>query len=157
MKNYIGEAITELYKVFDLLNKKYYNNELPYPAITIQTNNNKPISGWFTLQKVWKKEDDERYEINICAERLKDGAVMVAETLNHEMVHYANKLADIVDCHNYVHTKKFKVLAESVGLVCERTKKYGWGYTIPSDEFISFIKDKIDETKFSYFRDIKKY
>ena len=54
-ENYIGIAIEELYRIFDCINNKYYNNELQAPMITIQSTKASgriPANGWFTLNKV---------------------------------------------------------------------------------------------------------
>ncbi len=153
-ENQIGIAIEELYNIFDVLNAEYYNKELSYPIITIQANKGRILSnGWFTLNKVWKnKQADEKYEINICAERLRDSYIDIAETLNHEMVHYYNKLNDIEDVKNKRHNKKFKARAEMSGLICELDRRFGWCTTY-SPEFALMFQNKKDDA-FSYFRDI---
>lgn len=156
--NIIGNALNELYRIFNILNEKYYENKLPEPVITIQKSRANNL-GHFTLDKVWKHTKDisdeklAKYEININSLNLNRPVNEIVETLHHEMVHYANKIADVKDCNGQVHNKKFKQLADSVGLVCERTKKYGWGFTSPSEEFSLFIDEvvKPDEKAFEYF------
>jgi hypothetical protein len=154
-ENFVGIALEELYKMFDVINATYYNNELPYPMITIQASKKSNICGWFTLHKLWMSEEtnDEKHEINISASRLRDDVVSIAETLHHEIVHYYNKLSDIVDNHGMVHTKKFKIQAEAVDLIVKKTK-YGWNETSASDKFKKFVEEVIkpDKNKFSYFR-----
>jgi hypothetical protein len=156
--NFIGKALDELYRIFDILNKNYYENKLPYPMITIQKTKRSGNLGWFTLDKVWKNQitEDRRYEINICAEYLNGEIYQIVDTLQHETVHYANKMSDIKDCNGQVHNKKFRNLAEQVGLIVEKSKKYGYGHTSCSDEFKVFIDEEIkpDMKAFEYFRNV---
>lgn len=155
----MGEALEELYRIFNILDHDYYENKLPEPTITIQ--NIRPNNpGYFTQGNVRKKKDDEaedsleRYEINLNPSILNQSAEQIICTLQHEMVHYANTINGIKDCNGQVHSKKFKELAEKVGLKCEKSKKYGWGTTECSEPFKTFITDKIkpDESVFKYFR-----
>jgi len=156
--NFIGIALEELYRIFNILNENYFSGKLSYPMLTIQKTKRSGNLGWFTLDKVWnnKNVDDKRYEINICAEYLTRELHEIVCTLHHEMVHYANKVAEIKDCNGQVHNKKFKVLAESVGLIVEKSKKFGYGHTYCSDEFKSFIDENIKPNPecFSYFRNV---
>jgi predicted SprT family Zn-dependent metalloprotease len=157
-RNYIGVAIDELYRMFDVQNKRWFGAGLPSPIITIQSAGRKAAYGWFTTHKVWEKvdgnEDDHKYEINICAEHLTRNMVDIAETLQHEMVHYYNKLSDIKDHSDNVHNKRFKFQAERAGLNVAHAPKYGWGYTSATDEFTKFIENEVkpDPKCFSYFR-----
>ena len=70
------------------------------------------------------------------------------------MCHYHNKVSNIKDCNGNVHNKKFKSLAENVGLVVERGKSVGWGYTSMSDELRAYMDEvvKPSEVAFEYFR-----
>lgn len=157
-KNIIGTVTDELYRIFDLLNRDYFEGKLEPPVLTIQKSGRGRTLGWFTLCKVWKdsssSEDKGRYEINITPERLNRDSSDIVGTLQHEMVHYFNCVNGVKDCSNQRHNKKFKTLAEEVGLVCEQSKTYGWGYTKCSDDFLVYIKEKIhpNEKCFSYFR-----
>jgi len=154
--NFIGIALDELYRIFEILNEEYYSNKLTYPVITIQKTKRSGNLGWFTLGKVWenKQSEDNRYEINLCAEYLNRELHEIVCTLHHEMVHQSNKMSEIKDCNGQVHNKKFKTLAESVGLVVTKSKKYGFGHTECSDKFKVFIDNTIKpEGKcFEYFR-----
>lgn len=157
--NTIVKTTTELYRVFDMLNARYYDGQLPHPMITIQKSRANSL-GHFTLYKAWKKtegkdeEENSLYEININPVNLNRPTSGIVSTLHHEMVHYLNKLNDVKDCNSQKHNKKFKALAESVGLICEKSDKYGWGFTAPDDELLSYIEDVIkpDPEAFEYFR-----
>lgn len=157
--NYIGIATEELYKAFDILNKKYFSSTLEYPIITIQkrmkATKGYVNNGWFTTNKTWsdKVGGNKKYEINISAEHLKDNIDSIMATLLHEMVHYLNKNLDIKDCSGQIHNKRFKEAAEAVGLIVIRDQKLGW-MTSSSNEFSEFVNNEIkpNENAFSYFR-----
>lgn len=156
--NFVGIALDELYRIFEILNKQYFSDKLPHPMITIQKAKRSGNMGWFTVNKLWQKKNDEdkKHEINICAEYLNGEIYDIIDTLQHELVHYANQIAEIKDCNGQVHNKKFKLLAEQVGLTVEKSKKYGFGHTRPSDEFKIFIDETIkpDMECFKYFRNL---
>lgn len=156
--NVVGKALDELYRCFDLINEKYYEGKLKQPVITIQKQRSNNL-GHFTLDKIWRDkeflddEDKSYYEININPINLNRPVEDIMETLNHEMVHYLNKTLEINDCSGAKHNKKFKEIAEKVGLICENDKKYGWGITYNSEEFLEFIHNIIKPNKdaFTYF------
>ena len=167
--NVVGMALDELYRIFDILNRDKFNGSLSEPVITIQKTKGTTL-GYFTVDKVWKnkgdsdkndglaaedKEENAFYEINVdprwfCTRTAAD----VTETLLHEMVHYFNKVNDVKDCSGNVHNKKFKAAAESVGLVVERGKSVGWGYTSMTDELKEYIDTEVkpNDSAFEYFR-----
>jgi predicted SprT family Zn-dependent metalloprotease len=166
--NVIGVALEELYRIFAILNHDKFNDDLPEPVITIQKTTGS-VLGHFTPYKAWKNKqnvendnietddsDETAYhEINIdprwfCNRTAEE----VVETLLHEMCHYYNKLADINDCNGSNHNKKFKSMAEKVGLIVEKGKSVGWGYTSLSDELKKYIEESIkpNEKAFEYFR-----
>lgn len=167
--NVVGMALDELYRIFDILNRDKFNGSLSEPVITIQKTKGTTL-GYFTVDKVWKnkgdsdkndglaaedKEENAFYEINVdprwfCTRTAAD----VTETLLHEMVHYFNKVNDVKDCSGNVHNKKFKAAAESVGLVVERGKSVGWGYTSMTDELREYIDTEVkpNDSAFEYFR-----
>jgi len=93
-------------------------------------------------------------KLHMCAEYLSRDGYEIVCTLQHEMVHYANKIAEIKDCNGQVHNKKFKKAAEAVGLIVDKSKKYGFGHTTCSEEFKAFIDEsiKLNMECFSYFR-----
>jgi len=162
--NFAGIALEEAYRWFEILNKKYYQNKLDYPVITIQKSPRGKTMGWFTIDRVWtpkeeqNKDEKSKYEICLCGEFLNDDIHEVIGILHHEMVHYANKVNNIKDCNNQIHNKQFKNLAESVNLIVEKSKKYGFGHTTCSPELIKFIDETIkpSESCFEYFRNVPK-
>ena len=158
--NVIGNALNELYRIFTILNKDRFNNNLPEPVITIyKTTGN--ILGHFTVDKTWRDKNDvdneetSYYEINIDPRWFsKRTSSEIVETLLHEMCHYHNKVNGIKDCNGNNHNKKFKTLAESVGLVVEKGGSVGWGYTSLSDYMKEYVEKVIkpDDKAFEYFR-----
>ena len=158
--NVIGTILDELYRIFFILNRDKFNDSLPEPVITIQKTKGN-ILGHFTVDKTWvdkndiDNEESSYYEINIDPRWFRDrSSIEVVETLLHEMCHYRNKIADIKDCNGNNHNKKFKSLAESVGLVVTKGSGVGYGYTSLSDELKEYIEKEIkpNDKAFEYFR-----
>lgn len=158
--NVIGIALEELYRIFDVLNRDKFDGELSEPVITIQKTKGATL-GHFTLDRTWRDKNNEEseetsyYEINIDPRWFNSRTPAdVAETLLHEMCHYYNKMNDIKDCSGNVHNKKFKSSAERVGLVVEKGKSVGYGYTSMSDELKAYVENvvKPDDKAFEYFR-----
>ena len=160
--NVIGVALEELYRIFGILNNDKFDGELSEPVITIQKTKGKTL-GHFTLDRTWRDKNNEGseetsyYEINVDPRWFNTRTPAdVAETLLHEMCHYYNKMNDVKDCSGNVHNKKFKSSAEKVGLVVEKGKSVGWGYTSMSDELKTYIEEvvKPNEEAFEYFRSV---
>lgn len=163
--NVVGTALNELYRIFHVLNRDKFNDELSEPVITIQKTRGN-ILGHFTTSKVWvdknnkndeESEDNAYYEINVDPRWFNSRTPAdVAETLLHEMCHYHNKVNDIKDCSGNVHNKKFKSSAERVGLVVEKGKGVGYGYTSMSDDLKAYMDEvvKPNEEAFEYFRSV---
>lgn len=158
--NVIGIALEELYRIFDVLNRDKFDGELSEPVITIQKTKGATL-GHFTLDRTWRDKNNEEseetsyYEINIDPRWFnKRAPADVAETLLHEMCHYYNKTNNIKDCSGNVHNKKFKSSAERVGLVVEKGKSVGYGFTSMSDELKAYVENvvKPDDKAFEYFR-----
>jgi len=160
--NIIGKALEELYRIFDILNRDKFNGELPEPVITIQKTRGN-VLGHFTVDRTWRDKNDVEseetsyYEINIDPRWFNTRTPAdVAETLLHEMCHYYNKMNDIKDCSGNVHNKKFKSSAEKVGLVVEKGKGVGYGYTSMSEALEAYMNEvvKPNEEAFEYFRSV---
>lgn len=156
MANFLSVATDELYRIFHLLNVKYFDSYLPEPMITIQSGARKNAQGWFTTYKAWSHKETEEalYEINMSAEYLNRNIIEIVGTLQHELVHYSNKLAEIKDASDNVHNKKFKSAAEKVDLIVEKSNSYGWGITACNPTLIKFITDEIQPNAevFNFFR-----
>ena len=131
-----------LNKIFDLLNERFFENALARPTITIQST--PKAYGHFSLQAdAWVSTTGATHEINIGAGTLARPIELVVATLLHEMVHYYNYVNGVQDCSrgNTYHNKVFKKEAEARGLIVERSDKYGWSRTSPSDTLLEFVLD----------------
>lgn len=154
----IKMAINELHKGFKFLNDKYYEGQLPEPAILIQSNGNrKYVMGWCTRKEIWKNTDSQesRYEINIVAEYLNQGLVQIMQILHHEMIHLYHNVNEIqgVSRAGTYHNKTFKADAEKRDLQVESDKKNGHAYTSATPAFTEFIESlDLEEAPFSLVR-----
>lgn len=128
-------------KAFDVLNRVYFNAELPKVMITIQS---RPKAyGYITCNEVWTDTDRSYYEINITAEYLNRPIENVLATLQHEMVHLycmVNGIQDTSKAGRY-HNKNFKAEAEKRGLLIEYVKYIGYSKTTPSAQFITVLRE----------------
>lgn len=161
--------LSELHRIFDALNEKYFNNELPNVFITITPGKKKTsnVYGTFTPDS-WLKEKSEEnsnedikeiyHEISMSAEYFTRPTANWVATLIHEMTHlycHINKIEDTSNGNRY-HNRRFKIEAEKRGLIIEKEDVIGWSVTSPSADLIEFVKTlEIDEDKFKYFRDTK--
>ena len=146
----IKVIIEELHRAFKLFNKEFFENELPEPAILVQSRGNKKLTlGWCTVAKVWKNEltQEEKYEINLVAEALNRGVYPVMATLLHEMVHLHNLVNDIKDTSRggTYHNMKFRQVAEEHGLIAEHEDRIGWSVT----KLTGLTMDLLDSNGFS--------
>ena len=136
----MSRAVSQLEHMYNSLNEDFYNFELPIPVITIQSS---PGSyGHMTVGKVWKRKEDDAFELNIAAEVLNFPIEETIDTILHEMVHIYCRLHKIQKTSRggYYHNKKFKEIAESHGCLCVMTKS---GYnTKPGDNLIEYALQK---------------
>lgn len=110
-------------------------------VVTIQSKGKRSSLGWFWNGR-WQNGSEEKiHEINLSAEHLKRAGLAVGETLIHELAHAENDHNGIEDCHGKIHNKKFKTMAERLGLVVKpRNKKVGFGYTELGDGATKFLE-----------------
>ena len=128
-----------LNKIFDLLNREYFESSLSRPTITIQST--PKAYGHFSLNSdTWISKLGGTHEINIGAGTLARPIEEVVATLLHEMIHYFNFIMGIQDCSrgNTYHNRRFKDAAEARGLIITHSEKYGYAHTAPSDELLEF-------------------
>lgn len=150
----IGSNTELLEDLFDLLNNKLFNGELPKAVITIQSS--RRCYGYITTQKVWNNDIDGEsfYEICISAEYLNRNIENVAATLCHEMVHLYCMVKHISDTSQggRYHNKNFKTEAEKRLLIIEYRKYIGYSATKPSEEFISLLTENGYTENMNYYR-----
>ena len=139
-----------LEKLYDKINADFFDNELERPVITIQSSSRS--YGHYTLYDAWSVKGEGHKEINIAAGTLNRPIEHTICTLVHEMCHqYNNEIANTQDCSRgggMYHNKYFKLTAEAHGLKVDRSEKYGWSITSPSDELLEWIlNNNIQEIK----------
>lgn len=140
------ESVKELHNIFNSLNKEIFNNELPLPAITIQSKGKRNAIGWCSQLPIWindKEEIENRHEINICAEYANTPVLVMAEIMLHEMIHYYADLHEIktTSRNGSFHNKKYRDLGLRFGLIVSKTEKYGWAETKLNDETLNLVKE----------------
>jgi len=151
----LSKALETLDNLFETFNRKYFDTKLSKHVIVIDSTGKKPYYGWFTPAKVWKQNDKEYNEINISAEYLNRDLYGICSTLLHEMCHAMNNQLEIKDTSNgnKYHNKKFKYMAESIGLEIKHDNRIGWSITQLSDEQKTYVDElKIDSSVFNIFR-----
>lgn len=122
----MSRAVGQIEKMYNTINVDKFGGELPLPIITVQS---KPGTyGHCSTSKVWRRKDDDTYEMNIAAEALTAPIEEVIDTLIHEMIHLYCREHGIqeVSRGGMYHNGRFKALAEEKGLVCEKAGQYGW-------------------------------
>lgn len=137
----MSRAVSQLEHMYNALNVDFFGGRLPTPVITIQS---KPGTyGHCTTAKIWKRPEDDAYELNIAAEMLSAPIEETIDTMLHEMVHLHCREAGIRETSRggAYHNGKFKAEAERVGLECYMTEKHGWN-TRPSDRLVEYALER---------------
>lgn len=125
---------------FEVLNRVYFEGELPPIVITIMSSPR--TNGHFTINREWRVDEERLNEINISAEHLNRNIVNICATLMHECIHYychLNGIQDVSSNGRY-HNKRFKEEAEKRGLLISQGKYIGWSITEPSEAFAEVIR-----------------
>lgn len=138
----MSRAVSQLEHMYNSINEDFFNGELPQVIITVQS---KPGTyGHSSRAKVWKRKEDDLYEINIAAEVLSLPIEETVDTITHECIHLSCRIKGIQETSNggYYHNKVFKKLAEEHGLTCVYTgSRYGWN-TTPGDNLVEYAAEK---------------
>ncbi len=151
----IMSAVDELQRAYKGLNHKYFDDQLEKVIITIQTDTSRSAYAWISVSPVWSDKDQRSYrEINLVAEWLNRDPSEVITSLVHEMCHLANLQNGIQDCSRggTYHNAAFRDCAEAHGLIVEKTEKYGWARTLPSEELKAWVKENCRPGCFRYRR-----
>ena len=138
--NITGAVTDKLVEAFEFFNAEL-DTQLDNPVFTLIPNRGRQsYYGWY-WQGRWKDGKKTLPEINITADTLKRSVEEICETLIHEMVHYANNVADVVDCNNnQYHNKHFKKKAEEFGLKVEKVKNKGYARTSLDEKAANLVK-----------------
>lgn len=137
----MSDVVTKLENLFDLLNAAYFEDKLPKPVITVQST--PKFYGHCSTKKIWKSENDARYEINIGAEYLNRPSDDTAATMCHEMVHLyclENGINDTCQKGRY-HNKTFKTECELRDLEVGYDRANGYTHTTPTEAFKKTLED----------------
>lgn len=125
---------------------KHFNLTVPVEniVVTIQSKGRKQALGWFWSNR-WTPgaKKTSLHEINLSAEHLREHNM--GETLIHELAHAENHHLNIADTDKTGrrHNKKFKDMAEKLGLVVTQSKSLGFAFTDlgePAKKFLDGIK-----------------
>ena len=138
--NITGAVTDKLVEAFEFFNAEL-DTQLDNPVFTLIPNRGRQsYYGWY-WQGRWKDGKKTLPEINITADTLKRSVEEICETLIHEMVHYANNVANVVDCNaNQYHNKHFKKKAEEFGLKVEKVKNKGYARTSLDEKAANLVK-----------------
>lgn len=134
----ISQMISQFEEIYNSLNVRYFNGELPKAAITFSLTRK-------TRTKGHKKESPSgrttMFEIVLGPEILHQPIDLTVSDILHEMVlEYCNIKHIKVACNNGTyHNKAFKTVAVGYGLHVERDARYGWSITKPTDDLKVFI------------------
>lgn len=106
---------------------------LPAPNPHRQTS----VLGHFAPLRWTPQEKEGRFwhEVVVVAEHLNRPAQEVLGTLLHEAVHALNFARGIKDCSaNQYHNRKFRAVAEELGLAVQQVRHYGYAHTVVPPE-----------------------
>jgi hypothetical protein len=154
----IRPALEELERMFKEF-APLFEMEMPLPVITIQSKGRKNALGWHARDRWQNSKPELLTEINLSAEHLGRPVEEIAETLLHEMVHYANNLNGISDCTaRQYHNLHFKARCDDIGLICEKHPTRGWAKTSLSDTLKNKVQAvNINADAFSLIRKTDKH
>lgn len=137
----IIELATSLQTIYDVLNERYFDNELPEAILTIQTPtkaaSRRNYDSWLYPYK-WEDDKGVKYhEINLDPQHFIKPMVEIAAMLQHKMIHLYCLEQGIKDTsRNFrYHNEKFRIEAENRGLICTKSEDMGWDLTDYSKEF----------------------
>ena len=151
----ILSAVDELQRTYKALNAKYFGNKLEKVIITIQTDSSRSAYAWISVSPVWSDKDQRSYrEINIVAEWLSRDPTEIVASLLHEMCHLYNLQQGIQDCSRAgtYHNSHFRDCAQAHGLNVDKTDRYGWAKTSPTDELRAWVSSNCRHGCFRFCR-----
>ena len=107
------------------------------PPVVIALAGSRSRRGHFAANR-WERNESGVAELFIAGERLRDGAQGVLATLLHETAHGLASTRGIPDTSRggRYHNRRYKLLAEEVGLHVERAPSIGWSDTSLTPETI---------------------
>jgi len=137
----MSRAVGQLEHIYNALNVDFFGGALPTPIITVQSRPG--TMGHCSNAKVWRREEEHAYELNIAAEVLNYPIEETLDTIIHEMVHLycrENNIKETSRGGRY-HNGRFKAEAEKRGLTCFQCGAAGWN-TKPGDNLVEYAINK---------------
>lgn len=126
-----SERACELYRFFDLFNRRFFEGKLPTPVISFRTGRVSSL-GWY---RVGRNEVGVKDQINLNSKHLERPKYQTLTTLLHEMIH---EWQDYFGKHSkgYYHNKQFRLKTKELGIPSDSR-----GHTIDiTDPFVGFCK-----------------
>lgn len=151
----IMSAIDELQRCYRKLNEDLFAGELEEVIITIQGDVTSGAYAWITEGKVWSDKNKTYYrEINMTAEHLQRPPDLIICSLLHEMCHLMNMQKGIKDTSRAgtYHNKEFKEMAITHMMNVEKSDKYGYCITTPTEWLSDWTKENCRYGCFRYKR-----
>ena len=154
INNSITPSIKEIERFILFLNNKF-NLDLPNNIIINIEKTSPRYKGFFRPSlnpEHYKKEEEILNQIVLSSHYLN---LNPYETIAHEVAHFINYSKGIKDCSNsQYHNKKFKIQAEKLLLIVEKTKK-GYNHTKESPAFLKMLEEfKPSPNAFNVFQSI---
>lgn len=140
----MSRAVSNIEKIYNSTNQDFWGGELPPVIVTCQSS---PGSfGHSTVSRVWRRNEDELFELNIACEVLDYPIEEILDTVIHEQVHLycrVHGVAEVSRGGSY-HNKRFRDLAEGHGLLCFYSgSAYGWNTTATNnDRLLEYALEK---------------
>jgi hypothetical protein len=138
------QLVTALTRVWRTIQARH--PEVPEVVLTIGSGTTNPRAtkyGHFAAAR-WQRDEDSLAELFVSGEGLRRGSAEVLTTLLHEAAHglaFARGISDTSREGKY-HNKRFKVLAEELGLVIEHDPRIGFSpSTLPPSTAESYAAE----------------
>lgn len=145
--------------MYSRINENFFNNELEKVIITFESGYKKGAYGWIKNVRDWKqeqrKEQKERYNINLSSDYLNRSREEIISTLLHEMCHLYALQKEIQDTSRsgIYHNKKFKQIAEEHGLDVQEADKIGWSVTSLKPEAKEWLKKNCNFSEITIYKE----
>lgn len=138
-----SRLVNQLERILRALLRDFFEDAMPMPVVTCTPT--AKAYAHYTVEPVWNVKGSElKHEINISSEYLSRPFECVVASALHELVHYyCGTVLHVRDTSNQgvYHNKVFKREAEAHGLICTKTKRYGFSdtSTVLSDTLLEWV------------------
>lgn len=132
-------ALIYLNKITSVLIRDLFKSTVEMPSITIE----KLRSGFSTStrEKSWVSEDESRYCLTLNSDLLNKEIEVIVTAILHELCHLYCVQHNIREVSRgaLYHNKRFKEIANKVGLEVKYNSSDGWEETTPSAQLVEYI------------------